>query len=290
MAVMQSTPNTAATEMELILSIVQEELVRTAKLRPTIRDFSAGATKGIKSIEIPRYDTHFSDPQAQPADGTSVTAQDVTFVTDKIDLDKFETLPYEIPDQVSLQTTINLEAELAASAGRKIGNRFDDCTIAELRLAADGTGGLPDHIIQLSGAANLLITVSDIAEARRLLNRAEVREDSRFLLVSPEQEKAMLDIENFIRADQYGSREALLTGEIGKVFNFRVMVHNGLIAAEAIAYQSDAVGYAIQKEMRFETRRADLKKQLTEYAFSYGWGFTVLEQGVKQVLLNATGT
>lgn len=285
-----TTTQTGSLEMDLILSVVQEELIRAAKLQPTVKNMSSSVEKGVKSIEIPRYDTHFANPAAQNPDGVTATAaQTVDFAVDSLNLDKWVSLPYEIPDRISRQARVNLEAELAASAGRTFGKYIDDELIACLRLAADGTGGLPDHRIQVTGATNTEITLDDITEARKLLNQADVREDNRFLIVSPDQEKAMLNIANFIEADKYGSREALLDGEIGKVFGFRVMVHNGLSAIEAIAYQSDACAFAMQKDISFESRRANLGLQKTEYAFSAGWGTAVLEQGVKQVLLNATG-
>jgi len=283
-----TTTQTGSTEMELIASIVQEELIRTAKLRPTVRDESARATKGIKQIELPRYDSHFADPGALNPDGVTATpAQTVDFATDVLALDDWTVLPYEIPDRISQQTTISIEAELAGSAGRTYGKYIDDQIIAELRLAS---AAAPDHRIQLTGGTNDEITLDDITEARRLLNVAEVSEDDRWLLVSAAQDKVMLNIDNFISAEKYGARTALLQGEIGMVFGFRVVVHNGLSDAEAIAYQKEAVAMAVQKEVKFETRRAALGTQKTEYAFSMGMGFTVLEQGVKQVLLNTTGT
>lgn len=282
-----SAANTGPTEMDLILGVVQDELIRSAKLLPTVTDYTSSVADGIKSIDIPRYDSHFADPVAQNPDGvTAVTAQTVDFAVDTLNLDKWRTLAYEIPDRVSRQTRIPLEAELAASAGRTFGKYMDDEIIAVLRLASAAS---PDHRIQLDGAANDEISLDNIAHARELLNKADVSEQDRFMLISPKQERAMLNIQNFIRANEYGAREALLEAEIGRVFGFRVMVHNGLADAEAIAYQRGACGYAVQKAMQFETRRADLKLQKNEYAFSAGWGTVLLEQGVKQVLLNATG-
>jgi N4-gp56 family major capsid protein len=280
--------NTGATEMELILSIVQEELVRSGKLLPTVRDFSASVEKGVKSIEIPRFDSHFANPAAQNPDGATATAfQTVNFDVDVLPLDKWVTLPYAIPDRVSMQTRIQLEAELAASAGKTFGRYMDDEIIAKLRLAADGSGTLPNHVQNFSGQDGK-IEIADIAKARMLLNRAHVSEQDRYLLISPEQESKMLSIPNFIRADQYGAREALLDGEIGRVMGFRVMAHTGLLATEAIAYQKQAVGYAVQKGIKYETKRDDLRLQRDQVAFSAGWGTVLLERGVKQVHLSET--
>lgn len=284
-----TSTQTGPTEMDLILAMVQEELVRSAKLRPTVRDFSAlAAEQGIDELKIPRYDTHFADPETQP-DAGSVSAQTVNFEVDTLSISDWKTLAWELPDRVVRQSRVPLEPELARSAGRKMGIYLDDKIIEQLRLAADGTGGLPDHIIQMSGTSNTAITLGDISEARKLLKQANVNTDGCFLLISPAQEKELIDLDEFRNAEKYGSREALLEGEVGKIYGCRVMVHNGLADAEAIMYSSDAVGVAVQKDMQFEERRADLKSQKTEYAFSMGAGYTVLEQGVKQVLINSTG-
>ena len=279
-----SAAHTGDTEMELILSIVQEELVHEAKLLPTVTDYSAMIEKGAKSLDVPRFDSHFSDPAAQNADGTTATAaQQVEFTADKIPLDKWVTLPYDIPDRISQQTRINLEAEVAASAGKKFGRYMDKEIIVELRKAADGEGGLPDHTVNFSGASDTL-ALADILSARQKLNRANVPQSNRFLLIPPEKETDLLSLDNIVRADQYGAREGLLDGEVGRLYGFRVIVHNELAADEAIAYQSGAVGYAIQKQMKFERQRGSLKLQRDEYAVSAGWGVAVLEQGVKQVI------
>lgn len=291
MAAFTSVANTGATEMDLISSIVQDQLLEATMLRPTVEDHSDKAGKGIKSIELPRFASRFSGPAAQNPDGaTPTTSQTVDFATDVIPLSDWTSMPYEVPDRVSKQSMISLEAELAKSAGREYGIYMDTQIIAKLRLAADGTGGLPDHRIQLTGGTNDKITLDDIAEARRLLNVANVPQSDRYLVISPDQEKAMLGISNFIKANEYGSREALLKGEIGQVFGFRVLVHNGLNAAEACAYHKSAVGVAVQKEVSFETRRMDLALQSTQYCFSMGMGQAVLDEGRRQVLLNSTGT
>lgn len=291
MATFTSAANTAATEMDVISSIVQEELVQASLLRPTVLDYSSMAQKGIKSIDLPRFDAATSlSPAAQNADGVTETAgQTVNFPVDTIDLSDWTSIPYEIPDRVSQQSMINLEAELAKSAGKRYGEYMDDQIIVKLRLAADGSASLPDHKLDLDGTdgtnAATAITLAAIAKARRLLNRQNVPQSERFLVIPPEQEEVLINLDNFRNADKYGAREALLQGEIGQIYGFRVIVHNGLASNEACAYHKEAVAVAVQQEVRFETRRATLKLQKTEYSFAMGMGQTVLSEGRKQVHL-----
>lgn len=284
MATFTSAANTGTTEMDVISSIVQDELKRSAKLRPTITDRSDMAMKGVKSIDLPRFDSSFAGPQPQNPDGVTETAgQTLDFAVDTIDLNDWTSIVYKIPDRVSQQTMINLEGELAASAGKDYGNYVDDQIIAQLRLAAVAQQiGIEDNDTPALGAK---LVLEDISKARRLLNRANVSQDDRYMLVPPEMEEDIINLDNFRNADKYGSREALLQGEVGQIYGFRVIVHNGLAANEAIAYHKTACAVAVQQEVRFETRRLPLGLQATEYSFAMGMGQVVLDSGKRQVYL-----
>lgn len=281
---------TSATEDTIILSIVQDELNRNNFLRATIMDLSSQASKGVKAVEVPKFTSSFSAPSTQNPDGlTEVEFQSPVFGVDSIAINKWKNLPYRVPDRVSMQTKLSLEAELAKSAGAKMGEFIDDQIIANLRLASTSA---PDHNRALDGGATggagpTSITLEGISTARQLLNRANVPSVDRWLVIPPEQEKALIDLDNFRNADKYGSREALLKGEIGEIYGFRVMVHNGLAANEAIAYHKDCCAVAVQQEIKFETQRADVRLQATDYSFSLGMGDAVLNGGKMQVYLHS---
>lgn len=283
MATFTSAANTGTTEMDIISSIVQDELKRSAKLRPTITDRSDMAEKGVKSIDLPRFDSSFSGPAAQNPDGvTESPGQTVDFAVDSIDLNDWTSIVYKVPDRVSKQTRINLEGELAASAGKDYGNYVDDQILVQVKLAdAAHLHGL-DGNISGAGAA---VTLADVAKARQLLNRANADQDGRVMVIPPEMEATIIGLDNFRNANQYGSREALLQGEVGQIYGFKVIVHNGLAANEACFYQKKCVAIAVQQEVRFEQRRLPLGLQATEYSFAMGMGQTVLQQGQLQVYL-----
>jgi len=281
---------TGATERDLILSIVQDELNRNNFLRPTIMDLSSQAVKGSKTIDVPKFTSGMPAPISQNADGlTPVDLQSAVFAVDTITLNKWENLSYRVPDRVSMQSAIAVEAELAKSAGARMGEYIDDQIIANLRLAS---AAAPDHDRDLAGGALggagvTSIALEGISKARELLNRANVPQSDRWLVIPPEQEKALIDLDNFRNADKYGSRDALLRGEIGEVYGFRVMVHNGLSSNEAVAYHSSCCTVAVQQEIKFESQRADVTLQATDYSFSLGMGDAVLDGGKRQVYLHS---
>jgi len=288
MAIINSATTSAAVEREVILSIVQDELLKAAKLRPTVSDYSSSVSKGDKSVEIPKFTASFSGPTAQNVDGTTATAlQAYTLGTDAIALNKHVNLPYRITDRASTQSAVNLEAEAAKSAGQHMGIYIDDQIIAQLRLASAST---PDHIRALddggaTSGVGAAITLETIAVARQLLKEQNVPQDGLWLVIPPEQEKNIILIDNFRNADKYGSREALLEGEIGRIYGFRVMVHNGLAANEAFAYSPKAVGFAMQQEVKFESQRAPVDILATDYSFSLLMGDAVLSDGKLQVYM-----
>lgn len=283
--IINSANSTAATEREIILSIVQDELLDAAMLRPTVREFPAN--KGDKSVEIPKFSASFDGPAAINTDGaTTQDFQDIAFSTDVITLTEHVALPYRITDRASLQSAVSVEAEAAKSAGQQMGIYMDDQIIARLQEASAAG---PDHQIGLDGragqseAGDNKITLEGITTARKKLNEQNLQRDEKWLVISTCQEKELLDLDNFRNADSYGAREALLNGEIGKVYGFRVMVHNRLADYESFAYTRDAVGIAVQREVELETDRADVRLAATDYAFRMLMGSVVLDGGKKVV-------
>lgn len=285
MATMTSATNTGVTEMELISSIIQEEYVQASLLRPTVVDLSSMASKGIKSIDWPRIDasTSFS-PSAQNPDGdTENASQTVTFEVDTLELNDWTAISFQIPDRVSEQSMVNLEAELAKSAGKRYGEYMDNKIIAQLRLAS---ASAPDHELGLgsdTSGVGTAISLDDIAKARQKLNRQNLPQSDRFLVIPPEMERTIIGLDNFNNADKYGAREALLKGEVGQIYGFKVIVHNGLNSNEALAYHKSACAVAVQQEVKYETRRARLTLQKTEYAFAMGMGQKVLDEGRRNI-------
>ncbi len=172
-----------------------------------------------------------------------------------------------------MQSRVPLEAELARKAGKEFAIYMDK----EIRTV------LATLTQTVTYATALTMALVDITEARKVLNRQNVPMNDRVLLIAPEQEQDMLNIENFIHADKYGSREALLNGEIGQVYGFRVLVSNLLADGEAYAYHRECVGYAVQKSIDFETQRADVNLRATDYSYAAGWGCTLMYDGRKGV-------
>lgn len=283
MAAITSAADTAATEMTLITQIVQAELLENTIVLGSVMDHSGLVMSGIKSVDIPRFEAdttpgsgRFGDPSTQNPDGeTAAPLQTASLTVDTIDLDQWKNMPYRIPDRVAKQSRVPLEAELARKAGREFAIYMDKQIISVLDTMT--------NTIAYADTVNEKLALADITEARKDLNRRNVPQSDRVLLISPEKELDMLNLDNFLHADKYGAREALLNGEIGKVFGFRVLVSNLLTEFQAFAYHRECVGYAIQSSVDFETQRADVNVRATDYSYAIGWGFTLMYAGEKGI-------
>lgn len=278
-----SNPNTQATEMELITRIVQNELLENTVIMGSMTDYSSLVEDGIKSLEIPRFEADLTpgsgrlgDPNVQNPDGsTPVAFQTATLTTDVINLDDWRNLSYRIPDRVMKQSRVPLEAQFARKAGQEFAIYVD-------KTLRDVLETLTQEV-NYGGTGVNTMSLAAITAARRDLNKQNVPQSDRILLISPDKEKDMLDIPNFIEADKYGSREALLNGEIGQVFGFRVLVSNVLSDDQAYAYHRECVGFAMQKQVQFESDRPSVTLQVTDYGYSAGWGYTLMYDGRKGI-------
>lgn len=283
MSAFTSAANTGQTEMELITQIVQTELIESAVIKATVSDFSNLVSDGLKSVEIPRFEADLTlgsgrlgDPDEQNPDGTTpVNFKTASFTTDKIELNKWPTLAYTVPDRIQIQSRVAVISEIAAKAGRELAIYMDKEIRDVMRTATEE--------VVFEDLAEKGMQLEDVTAGRLKLNRNNVVDSNRVLLISPELEKDILDLDNFRNANQYGAREALLNGEIGRIYGARVVVSNLLEADEAYMYHPECIAYAMQKSLRFEQQRADVRLQRDDYAFSAGWGLTMMYEGKKIV-------
>lgn len=286
MAAITSAANTGVTEMDLIASIVEENRLVNTVIMQTATDRSNLLIPGLKSLELPRFSStdsagnrRFGDPSTQNPDGeTPVPFQEVTLESDVINLDQWRNLSYRLADRIVEQSRVPLVSEFAAQAGKDMARYMDDSVRAEyatLTNTVTYTGPADPNNVALTAT----ISLPDIAEARLQLDKQFVPDMDRYLIISPAQEKAIISIDNFRQADQYGAREALLNGEVGRIYGFTVIKSTLLGDAEAYAVHKHCVNFAMQKQLDFETQRADVMLRATDYSFAVGWGLTLMDGG-----------
>ena len=266
-----------AASMELVSSIVQDALIQSAVLFPLVQQHMA--PQGVKSVKIPRSGNPTVNTKSE---NTELEAQILTYSTDDLDLDQHKAVLYEFEDIAQVQANIPLMQDALEKAGRKLAEDMDDYVYGCLKATS---AAAPDHrILYANNATDDTLGKADIIEARRLLNVQNVPMESRWLAINPTQEAELLAIDEFVEADRYGSAMALQTGELGRLFGFRVVMSNVIDSKEAVAFHRDHVAFARQIAPKIETDR-NIRNLADAMAISHLFGCVTLDSGKRGVKL-----
>ena len=271
-----------ASSQEIVSSIVQETLKQRSILLPAVVDYSSFAQPGVDQVKIPRR-TQFA--AANKTENTALTAQEMTFSVDTINLNLHKAIYAELERIAGVQNMVNTESEIIKEMAAELALQVDKDLITQLKAVSTAA---PDHLLDYADTVGDVIAATDILEARRLLNVQNVPQEDRFMLISPTKEKEMLSIANFIEVDKYGPNDAISNAELGRIYGFRVLMHTELSAAESLFWHRSHVGYASQLDAEFK-KDQNLSKVADEYLLHKLYGTLVLDGGKRGVFFNGTG-
>lgn len=259
----------AATKMDLIIALVQKELISRGVLAPTVLNVSNFAGKGSKSISFPRAGSFTVENRAT---GVAATTQNLTFLTDKMDLAFRATVAWLIDSMDELQSTVEVQSEYAIRAASAHGVYIEQKIIAELETVGNPNG---DCVGDVSDQGILSMRKS-------LLNR-KANGKALSLAISPDQEAIMLQIEKFVSAEKYGTA-IIPEGALGKIYGVPVFVSTELTSQQFFMYDKEGLAIGFQRGPMIDDRKAP----------EYGAGsmLKVLDQlfGVKGLQINLQGT
>lgn len=282
---MATTTTTTAADLieEVVSSIVQETLIQRSIMIPSVMDMSSMVRQGMDLLKIPRFTALAVQDVTE---GTEVTPAAPTIATDNLPLNKNKAITWAISDLGSLQSKVDMAAQIVKDAARQHAKQVDDDIIAEME--GNVSASAPDHIIAF--AAGGVLSDQDCRNARELLNLQNVDMDDRYLLIGPAAEKELLGVAGFVEADKYGSADAVQNGELGRLYGFRVLMStsSSLTSGDALFYHRSTCAYASQQAPKFESDRNILTLQ-DEFALSQVYGVKSLDSGKRSVLVNTTG-
>ena len=271
---------TSATAAAIISSVAQEFLIQESKFMPLISDYSHLAVKGASSIKLPLAGGFTVGDKGE---NTAVDAQISAFTADTITIDQHRVIQFLVEDIAGQQASVEVVQEYLMRAMKGLALDIDEKILTELRLASASS---PDHEIKFNDATNEDIEIVDILEARKLLQTQNLDPRELVLAIGPDQEKNMLQIEQFVDASRYGKDSAVLNGEIGMVYGCKVVVHSS-IASEAVMFHKSAAGFALQMAPRVQ-RDYDLANLAWRYSVDFLGGFEVLDAGKRTVHITET--
>lgn len=201
----------------LVAERVQRELQASSKLAGLFTDYSELVGKGTASLKIPRSDS-FSVQNRDNATPTAASASNLTFTFDQIDLDQSKYVYYVIPGDVELDAKPSYELTAAARAASAHGRNMDIARIDEL-WAGSANSPEVEYDAGVSDIEDVLLSMIQEADEQEMLD-----DGNRFLIVRPQERKALLSVANFVQADRYGDRTPLVSGELGMAYGVRIVV------------------------------------------------------------------
>jgi N4-gp56 family major capsid protein len=273
----------SAVQQTVVANVVQQVLKQKSILLPTIMDYSAWVPQGSVACKVPRR-TQFT--AADKSENSALTAQELTFSADTISMDKHKAVYASLERYAMVTANVDVKAQILIEMAEELALQIDKDIIVELKLASTSA---PDHLLDYANTPTDTLAIADITNARALLNTQNVPMEDRYLLISPTQEKALLNISDFVRADAIGSAGGLINGQIGRVFGFNVLMHSTLSAADAIFYHKSAVGHAKVLQPEF-LQNVSVSKVADEFALHLLYGNKVLDSGKRQVYYNGSGS
>lgn len=271
-----------ATRQQLIAGIVQETLKQKSILLPTVTDYSQFAVPGASQVGISRR-AQFA--AANKAENTDLTAQEILFSADTIVFDKSKAIYAKLEKMAAVESNVAVEAEIIQEMADELALQIDKDLLVQLKLVSTAA---PDHLLDYANTPTDTLQQTDILEARKLLNKQIVPMDNRFMVIGPDQEKAVLSIADFVQAQTYGNANGLINGELGRLYGFTVLMHTELAAADALFYHKSHCGFGMQLAPQYETM-FELKSVSQQYLLYQKYGMKVLDSGKRGVYYNGTG-
>ena len=272
----------SATIQAVISQVVQDELKQRSIYASILRDESRLVGPGMNSIAFPKTGSFTAESKSE---NTALNKQVLTFTNDVLALDQYKAILVSLEDIAGLQAKPSVVEEVIKRMASEMVYDLDAYLHTKLILAS---ASAPDHRVAYdnSAGANTLGKV-DIINARTLLNKQFAPMDGRFLSINPDSEKHLLSIDDFVHVDKYGaSAQGLSNGELGKIYGFTVVMSNVPTQLQSVAFHRDAVVFARQQQVKFETQR-DIDNLADKYAMSQIYGAKELQGGKHQVLIGS---
>jgi len=229
-----------ATKNDVITALVQKELISAAKLLPTVTDVSAFAGKGMKSISFPKFGSFTVEERVS---GTASVPQALAATSDKLDLNIRATVSWQVDSMDELQSSVQVQSEYIKRAASSHAAAVDAKIIAALEAGAGYNQGAATTVTQA-----IILDMLSYLEG----NYANMEQLS--LVVSHDQRKALLAIDNFIRADALGfnNPSPLQTGVIGMIYGVPVVSKAGIGTSKVYMYDKAGVAIGFQRGAAYD--------------------------------------
>ncbi len=274
----------SVSEDQIAAQIVQDYLTDEAVIIPSVLDLTSQVRPGAKSTGIPRISGLAASDVVD--DGSEATAGGMAVAADVLDLDQFRQVPEFIYETGDLQSTVDLKNAFFDAAPRVFAEDMEGRLYAH--MVASASAAAPDHLLQMSGASNLVPTLADIRLASELLDIQKVPQTDRYMVVTPTIKTALLSIAEISDASKSGVGSPNVSGQFSEIYGFKLLVSNQVTANTCACYHKTAAAVAWQKQLRSidETQESKGRSFVAVRGF---WGRKALDSGKRMIVFNSTG-
>ena len=218
------------TKQELVAAVVQRELIEAAKVAPRCLDVSRFSVEGAQTIDFPKAGSLTIINRAEGVQGDAAV---IPYTVDTLPLSFNAYVAWIVDYKSKVQSAIDVQLDLAARAARAHAEYLDLQIIAELEAAGDAT--------TTAGAISYAITL-EMMERFHTRN-GNVAQAS--LLVGPSSWSTLLNIDEFKRAEVYGSA-TIPTGVIGKIHGVDVIMSSKVTGSSYYLFDKEAICFGLQ--------------------------------------------
>lgn len=176
----------------------------------------AGDTVHIGSLTDPTISTYTKN-------STVISPQTLTTTDQSLVIDQSKYFAFEVDDVDARQVKAGGQLLTKAAQRSAVGLRETLDTYLATTIVAGAGNVLAAQDVATADAAFLLLR-----KMRMELNKDNVPNDGRWLVISPEFEALVLGDARFTDASKYGTNSVIMNGEIGRALGFRILVSNNL--------------------------------------------------------------
>jgi hypothetical protein len=223
------------TKQALIAALVQKELKEKASLLPFLSDLSSLAIKGSKSISIPKLSSFTVQNRSFGAAATENSP--LTDSVDTILLDKNKIVLFGYDSHDAQQSTIDYMMQAVMRASSAHGRQVNTDILAMWNSVAS---------LNINGGTPADIDIDAILDMREHMLKSYVDMSTVALILSADQEKAMLKLPEFSRYDYRGiGPSPIINGTIGSVYGMPVIINQQVGAQQAymVAKEGSAIAF-----------------------------------------------
>jgi hypothetical protein len=273
----------AVSEQEILFNEVQEVLKNNAVFLPNIMDYTMKVGPKAKGFDIPRLSGGAAVDRKE--DGTEHSDGDMAIAVDTCTFDQNKIVPQYIYDLARMRTELDLDEAFLELAPTSLADLIEQAIYAQLKLASTSA---PDHLLQLSGAGNIVPTLADFFTAAQVLDEAKVPVTDRYISMDPLMYHSVMQISEVLDASKSGTQSSIIQGQFSEIAGFKLLKTNNNTANEMLCWHKSALAFGLKREVAFEKER-QASKERDFLALKASYGSKVLDGGVRCVLFNSTG-